>query len=293
MRRRFEAFATAEGVARGLAYQPEPSDVFITPFSKSGTTWLQQIAHGVRTGGSMDFDEITRVVPWLEMAHDLGLALTPQIARPNLFKSHLSWEEIPNGGRYIVSLRDPLDACLSLHRFMDGWFLEAGAVSLDDFARHFLEREEGAGAYWAHAASWWRQRGRDDVLLMCFEDIKADLAATVDRVAAFIGCPIGGAERARVIEQSGFAFMKRYAGQFDDHLVREARDAACGLPPGGDSSKVSRGVVGGAAELLGPDIVAAFDARWRETLGAEFGLAGYAALRAALSSWDRPADRRR
>ena len=30
----------------GKDFKPRPSDVIITPWSKSGTTWLQQIAHG-------------------------------------------------------------------------------------------------------------------------------------------------------------------------------------------------------------------------------------------------------
>jgi len=36
----------------------------VTP-PKCGTTWMQQIVHGLRTRGSMDFNEITRVVPFL------------------------------------------------------------------------------------------------------------------------------------------------------------------------------------------------------------------------------------
>ena len=32
---------------QGAPFRALPSDVFITPFAKSGTTWLQQIAHGL------------------------------------------------------------------------------------------------------------------------------------------------------------------------------------------------------------------------------------------------------
>lgn len=60
---------SAESRRRGLAFQPRPTDVIISPYAKCGTTWLQQIAHGLRTRGSMDFEEISVVVPWLEVAH--------------------------------------------------------------------------------------------------------------------------------------------------------------------------------------------------------------------------------
>ena len=57
-----------EGIAKGLAFRPRPTDVVISPYSKSGTTWMQQIVHGLRTRGDMDFDDISRVVPWIETA---------------------------------------------------------------------------------------------------------------------------------------------------------------------------------------------------------------------------------
>jgi hypothetical protein len=34
----------AESMERGLAYQPQPSDLFISPYAKCGTTWVQQIS---------------------------------------------------------------------------------------------------------------------------------------------------------------------------------------------------------------------------------------------------------
>jgi membrane protein len=88
---------------RWQAFQPRPSDIIITPYAKCGTTWLQQIAHGLRTRGSMDFNEITEVTPWIENAALLGWDLdAEQAANPRLFKSHLAWREVPKGARYIV-----------------------------------------------------------------------------------------------------------------------------------------------------------------------------------------------
>ena len=72
VRSRQSRMMTKEGIQRALAFQPQPTDVIITPYAKSGTTWVQQIVHGLRTRGDMNFDEITSVIPWLEMAHDLG-----------------------------------------------------------------------------------------------------------------------------------------------------------------------------------------------------------------------------
>src|SRR5690349_628856 len=103
-----EKFITDAGFQKGLTFKPRPSDILISPYSKSGTTWLQHIAHGLRTRGNLDFEEITAVTPWIELAHDIGWELEgPQVAEPRIYKSHLTWYDIPKGARYICSIRDP------------------------------------------------------------------------------------------------------------------------------------------------------------------------------------------
>ena len=128
---RMKDFATPEGWQRGLAYKPDPTDVFIVTPPKCGTTWMQQIVHGLRTRGSMDFDEICRVVPWINMAHDVGIDLyAPQVAHPRAFKTHSTLDEAPKGGKYIIVVRDPCDALLSDYHFFEGMFFEKRAQSL-------------------------------------------------------------------------------------------------------------------------------------------------------------------
>ena len=286
MRESQKGFATEEGIALGLAYRPQPTEVFITPYPKCGTTWVQQIVHGLLTRGSMDFDEITAVVPWIELAHDMGIEVAPQSppACPRAFKSHLDWEQIPKGGCYINVYRDPRDALLSMYRFMEGWIFETGAISITGYALEFFLQRESEQSYWSHAASWWRQRDRDDVLLLCFEHMKLDLSATVRRIAEFVGVELDDELHELVVEQSSIEFMKRHARQFDDHLIRETRDEPCGLPPGGDSSKVRDGKVGGAKLVLSGDIVEQLEQRWHEQLTSVFGLANYEDLQRRLAS---------
>src|SRR5258707_1257282 len=95
MHQRMENFSTPEGWQKGLDYRPDPTDVFIVTPPKCGTTWMQQIVHGLRTRGSMDFDDISRVVPWINMAHDMGIDIyEPQMATPRAFKTHTPLNEL-------------------------------------------------------------------------------------------------------------------------------------------------------------------------------------------------------
>jgi len=142
MQERMQNFATDESWQRGLDYKPAATDVFIVTPPKCGTTWMQQIVHGLRTRGSMDFDEIGRVVPWLNMAHDMGIDINaPQVANPRAFKTHTTLDETPKGGKYIVILRDPKDALVSHFHFFEEFFFEKGSVNLETFAReHYIPR---------------------------------------------------------------------------------------------------------------------------------------------------------
>src|SRR5262245_17181698 len=136
MRERMQFFATPEGWQKGLDYKPDPTDVFIVTPPKCGTTWMQQIVHGLRTRGSMDFDEVTRVVPWIEMAHDCGIDIyAPQVAHPRAFKTHSALDEVPKGGKYIVILRDPCDALISDYHFMGEMFFDKDSITLEQYTR--------------------------------------------------------------------------------------------------------------------------------------------------------------
>ncbi|MBM4255870.1 MAG: sulfotransferase domain-containing protein [Deltaproteobacteria bacterium] len=288
VRTRQTRMMTKEGMRYALAFQPQPTDVIITPYAKSGTTWVQQIVYGLRTRGDMDFDEITSVIPWIEMAHDLGMDLNqPQKGQPRAFKSHLSWDLVPKGARYIYVIRDPKDVVVSMYHFMAGWWFETGAIPLTTFAREQFLQPKSPMAYWAHVRSWWPHRHDPNVLFLCYEDMQADLSATVERIATFIGCPLDDDLRTIVIHQSSLPFMQANQRHFDDHLIRAKRDAICGLPPGGDSSKVRTGNVGDHARELPREESLEFDRVWREEIEATLGFPSYAAMRTALSDTRR------
>ena len=271
-------------IGAGIAsYRPRPSDVVITPFAKCGTTWLQQIFHTLRTRGDFDFDDISRVVPWIETTKIVGLDLeTAQRAEPRGFKSHLSYAAIPKGARYIVAFRDPKDACVSMHKFMEGWFLEPGAVSMTDFAQNWIDRGAGGTDYWTHLLSWWAERDNPDVLILAYEQMNAQAEATIRQVAGFCGIPLDDELVALTKARSSFGFMLEHKDRFDDAMMRAASEVRCNLPPGGDSAKVRKGGSGGHKAELSPEIAAAIDAKWAERVAPVTGLADYAALMAEI-----------
>lgn len=274
----------------GLGIKLRPTDVVITPYSKCGTTWLQQIAHTLRTRGDMDFDDISRVVPWIESSTALGLDINAeQRANPRVFKSHLDAHRIPRGGRYINACRDPRDAAYSMFKFMEGWVLEPGAISPDDFVRGTFVAQgntpgSSGGDYWNHLVSWWARRKDPDVLFMAYEHMTTDLEATVRRVAAFMGIALDDELLAISLEHASLGFMQQHKDRFDDKMMRDRSVETAGLPANSDSSKVRKGRVGEASEQLGAEVCAELDAIWHRRITRELGFENYAAMIATLQA---------
>jgi hypothetical protein len=242
----------AERLARGLTYQPEPSDLFIAPFAKCGTTWVQQIVHGLRTRGDMNFDDLSQVIPFLEIAHYIGLDLAaPQPGGFQAFKSHVSWTKIPKGGRYIVSFRDPKDALVFYYNFVNGY--------------------------------WWQQRHNPNVSLLCYEGMKADLPATVETIAHFLGIELDQDLLNLVLKHASLEFMLAHKSKFADPLYQEVCAKHGFLPPSETLVQVKTGQVGDHRTELPLDIGAEMDTIWRETVEPRTGLSSYQALRAALA----------
>ena len=277
-----KVFVPEEIGASIVSWRPRPTDIVISPFGKCGTTWLQQIFHTLRTRGDMDFDDISRVVPWIEMATAIDLDIeAPQRAEPRGFKSHLAYDALPPGAKGIVSFRDPRDALVSMYRFMEGWFIEPGAVAIADFADNWIGREAGR-SYWGHLLSWWTVRHDPAVLVMSYEQMIAQPEASIRRVAAFCGLPLDDELLALTLERASMRYMLDHKDRFDDAMNRKMSERRCNLPPGSDSSKVRQGGVGGHKAELTPEIIAKLDARWRELVTPVTGFADYAALEAAL-----------
>jgi hypothetical protein len=265
------------------SYRPRPTDVIITPFGKSGTTWLQQTFHTLRTRGDMDFDDISRVTPWLETAGPLGLDVNAeQRAEPRGFKSHMAYGPMPKGAKYVVSFRDPKDVLVSMHHFMSGWFLEAGAVAIGDFAQTWLKGRPDRGDYWSHLLSWWAERDNPNVLLFTYEQMSAEPAECIRTLAAFSGIALDDELLALTLERSSLAYMSAHKDRFDDAMMRKLSEERCGLPPGSDSAKVRAGKVGSHKAELDAATAAALDAKWAEIVAPATGFADYATFEQAV-----------
>lgn len=263
-------------------YSAEPDDVFITCWAKSGTTMMQQMFHQLRmvaaTGaGDMDFDDISRMTPWEDSAVMTDTDMTaPQRAAPRGFKSHREYERLPAGARYVVTLRDPKDTYVSFCRFFEGWMVEPGALTLEEFFPLWMGGGPGGCDYFTHLLSWWARRNEPDTLLSTYEAVVKDRRTMIRRLAEFLDIEATDALVDIVEEHTSREFMHTHMDRFDDAMMAAA---VAGFIGGGvtlDSTKVQ--AVGSDGKALPAGIAEQIDAMWAERVQPVTGAATYAEL---------------
>ena len=219
---------SVESCAAATSYQPRPADVFVVTQMKCGTTWMEHVVYEVLRRGNGNLVEsgtaLYAVAPWLEGRRSVSVQDAPLhgAERPSrIIKTHLPAHLCPAApaARYIYVARHPVSCFASCIDFV--------ATNVGAMAPHLAAYEEWFttpelmwwGTWTAHVRGWWERAERDgNVLYVYFEDMKRDLAAVVQRVAAFLGvAPLTAPELARVVEKCGFSYMQAHQDNFEMH----------------------------------------------------------------------------
>ncbi len=201
-------------------------DIVIASWAKSGTTWMQQIVAQLVFDGAEGI-AVSKISPWIE------LRLLPPQARAALdmqthrrfVKTHLPVDALifSRLAKFIYIDRDGRDAAWSLYNHFanykpgrldeinnaggDGPLLEPTPSSVEDFYRRWFARDGyPLWPFWEQVRSWWSVRDLPNVLFIHFNDLKADLAGSIRRVAEFLEIAIDEENFRRIIEHCGFDY---------------------------------------------------------------------------------------
>ncbi|KAJ8904526.1 hypothetical protein NDN08_001044 [Rhodosorus marinus] len=278
--------SSMENRIKAFSFKPRPSDVFIATSSKCGTTLVMQICHQLRTGGHMDFEDVYEVIPWLELSYDIQIDPNDeQIAEPRLFKTHAWHDHIPKGARYIVVLRDPLDASVSFYNFFKDWMFEGDDVTIDDWMKwHVLSRDVPQSilqypSIFRFYESWLMQRGNPNYLFLFYEDILLDPVKEVKKISSFIGLPEDEERIQTAVRMSSREFMLEHVNKFEENRVRDilatkGPDGAIANWSKGSGAKVAP--AGKKRPSVSAEHRAQMDAEWKRVVEPVTGFKSYA-----------------
>lgn len=209
--------------ARAVGYRAGAADVFVATQMKCGTTWMQQIVYEVLSRGAGDLSDagarhLYAVSPWIEAGFSVPLERAPRVgpSARRVVKTHMPAKLLPIApeARYVYVTRHPV-ACFASCLDFVGMLLGPRMPDLPRFLDWFCSERMWWGPWPDHVDGWWRAaQAHPNVLFVHFEEMKRDLAATVDRVAEFLGEPLSPAEREAVVHKSGFDFMKAHEERF-------------------------------------------------------------------------------
>jgi len=267
---------------------PRHDDIVVTTAYKAGTTWMQRIV-SLLVFQSTDLPGgISGNSPWVELRPMLPReelrAVAAAMRHRRFFKSHCPVDAIPDRDdwKYIYVGRDPRDVFMSLVNHYGGHTPDAIAlmnsgdfpgpkfIGFDGDVRGLWRRwtTEGAFAwesdgapYWSHlyhARSYWDRRHAPNLLLVHYNDLKADLEGEMRRVGAFLGIETPDERWPEFVDAASFATMKRDA----DSLVPEAAH----VWQGGGQRFINKGTNGRWRDVLTDADLELYDAACARSL---------------------------
>ncbi|MFV2001397.1 MAG: sulfotransferase domain-containing protein [Paracoccaceae bacterium] len=265
---------------RWLQISRRPDDIIIATPYKCGTTWMQTIVGHLifQDLKPRQVDEFSR---WVDQAPvpiaDLRAALDVQTHR-RVLKSHLPLDGFyyRTQDKMIVVGRDPRDVFMSFWNHYSG-YTDAAYAKHNDWqgrigaplprcpgdirelwsmwiSRGWFDWENEGYPFWSnfhHVQTWWEFRELPNILLVHYNDLLADLAGGIRRIANFLDIECRDEAAVAIAGKTSFSAMKRDAEQV-------AGDAS-GMFVGGAAQFINKGTNGRWKSVLNADDLAAYE----------------------------------
>jgi len=221
--------------SRWTAYVHRPDDIFVGSAPKSGTTWMQTIVASLLWPQGNFPGRVGEIMPWFDSvfpnSDETPARLEAQTYR-RCIKTHTPADGIPlfDTAGYIVVARDGRDTCMSfanhmahlrpeLREYLNTRAAARGVAPMIEFhgdIHDFFDRWIKVASPLYYLTTWWPLREQPNVLLVHYNDLKADLDGEMRRVAAFLRIDIAAELWPDVVKRCTFASMRAESDKISD-----------------------------------------------------------------------------
>ncbi|XP_074649900.1 sulfotransferase 1B1-like [Tubulanus polymorphus] len=202
-------------------------DIIIATYPKAGTTMTQEITWLVMNNGDLEAakqDYLSARMPFLDFTPptrsliygDLHtpLELFLKQSSPRICKMHLPWNLGPRQAvdkfksRLIYVMRNPKDIAVSYYHFAQAFARTPFIGSFSNFLKVFLAPNMSYGPIFDHYLGYWKERHRENILILYYEDLVHDHRAQVVKIAKFLQKDLTDEVIDRIVEATKFKSMK-------------------------------------------------------------------------------------
>jgi aryl sulfotransferase len=226
-----------EDSGRWVGFPFRRGDIVISARSKTGTTWVQMICALLIFQTAALPDSLSSMSPWLDWLITPRGEVFDQLAAQShrrFIKSHTPLDGLPVDAKvtYIVTGRHPLDMAVSLYH--QGENLNRARIAeltgragprpvgpripLHQWLLEWIESDASPdesldslrGVMW-HLVDAWQRRDRQDVVLVHYEDLVADLEREMRRLASRLRITVPESKWPLLVDGATFAQMRARA----------------------------------------------------------------------------------
>lgn len=218
-------------------------DIIIATSYKAGTTLLQTVVANLLFPDDDMPAPASELSPWLDFRmFPLELVLGQLDAQEHrrFIKTHTPLDGLPYfpQAKYVCVSRDPRDVFMSLLNHWgshtDAFYMginstpgrvgdefphfnpDIKATWRDWITRSWFEWEIGGYPYWSHmsyALTFWKYRHLDNILMVHFNDLRADLGSEMRRIANFLEIDVPAEKWDAVVRRCTFEEVKKNPGK--------------------------------------------------------------------------------
>ena len=212
-------------------------DIIIATWGKAGTTWMQQIVGQLVFKGAEGLSA-AGLSPWLDLRimpkDEVMKGLEAQKNR-RFIKTHLPVDALVFSPKvkYIYVGRDARDVVWSVYHHHQSFTplayqafnntpglvgppLEPPVPDIRQAYHDFLDRDgHPYWPFWSHIQSWWNIRDLPNVMLVHFNNLKADMKGEIGKIADFLEIEVDDATWPAILEHCSIDYMREQAAKIE------------------------------------------------------------------------------